>query len=50
MDNCITNITNNTTNNMPDALDELFNETVDTDFEDASEEIESPTLILNYEV
>ena len=44
MDNCITN---NTTNNMPDALDELFNETVDTDFEDASEEIESPTLILN---
>ena len=44
MDNCITN---STTNNMPDALDELFNETVDTDFEDASEEIESPTLILN---
>lgn len=44
MDNCITN---STTNNMPDALDELFNETVDNDFEDASEEIESPTLILN---
>lgn len=44
MDNCITN---STTNNMPDALDELFNETDDTDFEDASEEIESPTLILN---
>lgn len=33
--------------NMPDALEELFNQSVDTDFDDASEELEAPTLILN---
>lgn len=44
MNNCITTKHND---NMPDALEELFNQPIDTDFEDASEEIESPTLILN---
>jgi hypothetical protein len=33
--------------NMPDAIEELFNQSVDTDFDDASEELEAPTLILN---
>jgi hypothetical protein len=33
--------------NMPDAIEELFNQPVDTDFDDASEELEAPTLILN---
>ena len=33
--------------NMPDALEELFNQSVDTNFDDASEELEAPTLILN---
>jgi hypothetical protein len=33
--------------NMPDALEELFNQSVATDFDDASEELEAPTLILN---
>lgn len=41
------NCTTKRNDNMPDALEELFNQPIDTDFEDASEEIESPTLILN---
>jgi hypothetical protein len=33
--------------NMPDAFEKLFNETPDNEFDDAEEELDSPTLILN---
>lgn len=38
---------NGQTDDMPDAFDKLFNETPDTDFDDAEDELDSPTLILN---
>lgn len=35
------------TENMPDAFEELFSQTSDVDYDNAEEELEAPTLILN---
>ena len=41
------NTWDNTDNNMKDAFDELFNQTAEPIIDDAEEELDSPTLLLN---
>ena len=41
------NTLDNTDNNMKDAFDELFNQTAEPIIDDAEEELDSPTLLLN---
>ena len=41
------NTWDNTDNNMKDAFDELFNQTTEPIIDDAEEELDSPTLLLN---
>ena len=43
----IMNTWDNTDNNMKDAFDELFNQTAEPIIDDAEEELDSPTLLLN---